>query len=79
MTAIDWVSIFMGILGLGLTVTLALFKILYSSISARISRIEQMLETRLRTLIHEDREIRSQMQGLTQLFFESLKNNNQTK
>lgn len=69
----EWISVLMGVLGLGLAVTLALLKIIYSSISARISRIEEAIEIRLRTLIHEDREIRSQMQGLTQLFFEALR------
>lgn len=69
----EGISILMGVLGLGLAITLALLKIIYSSISARISRIEEAIEIRLRTLIHEDRETRSHMQGLTQLFFEALR------
>ena len=72
MTFEIWISILMGILGIGLTITIALLRVLYFSLLSRINRLEEMIETRLRTLIHEDRDIRNQIQGITKLFFQAL-------
>lgn len=72
MTFEIWISVLMGVLGLGLTVTIALLKSLYASLQSRIDRLEEHMTGRLRTLVHEDRDIRSQMNGLVKLFFEAL-------
>lgn len=74
MTFEIWISVVMGILGIGLTVTIALLRVLYSSLLSRINRLEETIETRFRTLIHEDRDIRNQIQGMTKLFFQALHN-----
>ena len=47
----------MGILGIGLTITLALLRILHNALLSRIERLEEMIEGRLRTLVHEDRPV----------------------
>jgi len=79
-----WLQVVLGLLGLGLSVTLTLLGILFSWLKARIDKNEeksardlsefkaQMLE-RLRTLGHEDRDIRSKIDGIWQLFVQSLK------
>ena len=66
----------MGILSIGLTITIALLRILYSSLLSRIDRLEEIIEARLRTLVHEDRDIRNQIQGITKLFFQALNGRN---
>ena len=76
MTFEIWISIVMGILSLGLTVTIALLRVLYSSLLSRIDRLEEIIEARLRTLVHEDRDIRNQIQGITKLFFQALNGRN---
>ena len=81
----NWVQVVLGLLGLGITITLTLIGIIFSWIRARIEKNEerfsrdmselrqQMLE-RLRTLGHEDREIRSQIDGLMKLFIDDVRN-----
>lgn len=76
MTFEIWISIVMGILSIGLTITIALLRILYSSLLSRIDRLEEIIEARLRTLVHEDRDIRNQIQGITKLFFQALNGRN---
>jgi hypothetical protein len=80
----NWESIILGLLGFGLSITLTLIGIIFSWLKARIDKNEekaakelsefkhQMLE-RLRTLGHEDRDIRTQINGIWQIFVQSLK------
>ena len=68
-------SVISGILGVGLAITMTLIRIIYNSLTSRIDRLEQQLQDRLRTLGHEDRDIRSQIQGLSQLLIQAVKHN----
>lgn len=80
----NWLQIVLGLLGLGLSVTLTLIGIIFSWLKTRIDRNEEKLEKelselrqqmldRLRTLGHEDREIRTKIDGIWQLFIQSLR------
>jgi len=80
----NWLQIVLGLLGLGLSVTLTLIGIIFSWLKTRIDRNEEKLEKelselrqqmldRLRTLGHEDRDIRTKIDGIWQLFIQSLR------
>ena len=77
----NWISIVLGLLGFGLTITITLIGIIFSWLKARIDRNEekadkdirefrQHMQDRLRTLGHEDREIRGNIDDLHQIFIE---------
>lgn len=77
----SWISIVLGILGFGLTITLTLIGIIFSWLKARIDKNEekadkdvrelrQHTQDRLRTLGHEDREIRGNVDDLHKIFTE---------
>lgn len=81
----NWLQVILGLLGLGITVTLTLVGIIFSWIRARIEKNEERFERnmselrqqtleRLRSLGHEDRDIRSQIDGLMKLFIEDIRN-----
>ena len=81
----NWLQVILGLLGLGLTVTLTLIGIIFSWIRARIEKNEERFERnmselrqqtleRLRSLGHEDRDIRSQIDGLMKLFIDDVRN-----
>ncbi len=71
----NWVQIVLGLLGIGLSITLTLIGILFSWLKGRqdrneertereISELRAQINERLRTLGHEDRDIRGQLNGL---------------
>ena len=77
----SWVSVILGLLGIGITVTLSLLGIIFSWLKGRIDKNEEKFERgiadlekkileRLRSLGHEDREIRAMLDGLKTLFIE---------
>lgn len=66
-----WISLILGILGMGLGLVTVLMRIIYSSLQNRIDKLEANIDNRLRTLTHEDRDIRNQIQGVTKLFFQA--------
>lgn len=79
----NWVSIILGILGFGLTITLTLIGIIFSWLKGRIDRNEERLDKdvrelrqqmldRLRSLGHEDREQKSNIDALHKLIIETL-------
>ena len=81
----NWLQVILGLLGLGLTVTLTLIGIIFSWIRARIEKNEERFERnmselrqqtleRLRSLGHEDRDIRAQIDGLMKLFIDDVRN-----
>lgn len=74
-----FLEIIVAVLGAGLTITLTLLGLLFSWLKARIDKNEENCEknlsefkhyvdNRLRTLGHEDRDIRNKIDGIWQLF-----------
>lgn len=79
-----WVTIILGILGLGITITLTLVGIIFSWLKGRIDKNEDKIDKqmsqlraeildRLRTLSHEDREQRSMIDGLTKIIIGAIR------
>lgn len=77
----NWVQIVLGLLGVGLSITLTLLGILFSWLKGRMDRIEettlenmrthaQQNEDRFRSVYHELRDLRSQIDGLMKLLLQ---------
>ena len=58
-----WIEMLTVVIGLGVTVTLALLRIIFLNLNKKIDNIEAKMNDRLRTLQHEDRDIRSTIDG----------------
>ena len=80
-----WLQIILALLGLGFTITVTLLGILFTWLKARIDRNEETIKTemsefrqtmndRLRSLGHEDRDIRTKIEGIWKLFLEDVRN-----
>lgn len=80
----NWLQVVLGLLGLGITITLTLIGIIFSWMRARIEKNEERFDRsiaelrhqtleRLRSLGHEDRDIRAQIDGLTKLFIDDMR------
>ena len=80
----NWLQILLGLLGLGITVTLTLMGIIFSWLKSRIDKNEQKsyedisalsdyVNTRLRSLGHEDREIRGMIENLWKVLLDDRK------
>ena len=80
----NWLQILLGLLGLGITVTLTLMGIIFSWLKSRIDKNEQKttddlnalseyVNTRLRSMGHEDREIRGMIENLWKLMLEDVR------
>ena len=74
-----WLQIILALLGLGLTITVTLLGILFTWLKSRIDKNEenfnremsefrQNMNDRLRSLGHEDRDIRSTIEGMWKEF-----------
>ena len=85
-----FLEIIVAILSAGLTITLTLLGILFSWLKTRIDKNEEQCEkqlsefknyvaTRLRTLGHEDRDIRNKIDGIWQLFLSNELNKDKDK
>ena len=55
---------------MGVAVTLFLMRIIFLNLTARIDRFENKVDDRLRTLTHEDRDIRTQIASVTKLLIQ---------
>lgn len=60
-------SIFLGALGLGVTITAALVRIIYNQLNCRLDRMEDHIHDCLRTHTHEIRQIKTDMLGIKTL------------
>ncbi len=67
-----WVDILTVIVGLGVTITLALIRILFINLNKKIDNLENKMNDRLRTLQHEDRDIRSTVDGWGKILLQIL-------
>lgn len=78
-----WVSVILGIMGVGISVTLTLIGIIFSWLKGRIDKNEERIDKeirelrqqtldRLRSLGHEDREQKGNIDMLHKLIIEQL-------
>lgn len=77
----NWVSVVLGVLGFGITVTITLLGIIFSWLKARIDKNEERIDKdirdlrqqmldRLRTLGHEDREMKGNIDDLHKMIID---------
>lgn len=77
----EWVSVVLGVLGFGITITITLLGIIFSWLKARIDKNEERIDKdirdlrqqmldRLRTLGHEDREMKGNIDDLHKMIID---------
>lgn len=83
MTGANWLSIVLGLLGFGLSISLTMLGIIFSFLKSRIDKNEEIIrdeireldrnvQERLRSLGHEDRDIRGTIDGLHKIVIQAL-------
>ena len=72
-----WVELLVGALGIGVTITLALMRIIFVNLNRKmdnlenkVDNVENKINDRLRTLQHEDRDIRATIDGWGKILIE---------
>jgi len=82
----EWVSVVLGVLGFGITITITLLGIIFSWLKARIDKNEERIDKdirdlrqqmldRLRTLGHEDREMKGNIDDLHKMIIDYIARN----
>jgi len=79
----NWVNLVVSVIVIGVTITVALIGIIFRILNSKqeaatklmvdkLDSVEQKIELRLRTLGHEDRDIRTQLTSVSTLVIQAL-------